>query len=77
MALDGYMFDKDDSRIDYFPIGDQLHQALFENQNKMYLSYQYLRKLSDYYCDASFREDEVRKLAGERSINSGSFGLHI
>jgi DNA repair ATPase RecN len=65
MALDGHMFDKNNKEIDYFPINDDLHDAIFEQQSKLYRSYLYLRKLSDYYKDTSFNDDEVRKLADD------------
>jgi DNA repair ATPase RecN len=65
MALDGYMYDENKTELDYFPIDDSLHNAIFENSSKLYLSCTQLRKLRDYYKDAKFNGDEVHQLAKE------------
>ncbi|MFS0783078.1 hypothetical protein [Bacillus sp. 1P06AnD] len=63
MALDGYMYDRKKNKLDYFPIDDSLHEAIFENSSKLYMSYIHLRKLRDYYKDAKFKGDECSQLA--------------
>ncbi|MBT2728434.1 hypothetical protein J7E63_16015 [Bacillus sp. ISL-75] len=62
MPLDGYMYDKDNKEIDYFPIDESLHEAIFAKNSKLYMSYTSLRKLRDYYKDVKFIGDEVYQL---------------
>jgi hypothetical protein len=63
LALDGYFFDKDNNKIDHFPINDRLHGAIFDQGDKRFNIYQYICKLNDYYKDSVFIGDEVQRLA--------------
>ncbi|OPH52971.1 hypothetical protein BC351_32445 [Paenibacillus ferrarius] len=67
MALDGHMFDSNNVMIDFFPIDDDLHKAIFYQKENVYRSYLYLSRLCDYYEDESFDGDELRKLADDLS----------
>jgi hypothetical protein len=50
-------------KIEQFPINDGLHDAIFEQGDKRFRSYQYLRKLIDYYKGSDFKSNEVQRLA--------------
>lgn len=62
MALDCFFYDVNDNDIDYFSMSESLHEAIFNNRNKYYRSYIYLRKLINYYGDAKFEGNEVKSL---------------
>ncbi|MFD0051673.1 hypothetical protein ACFVHQ_20550 [Actinomycetes bacterium NPDC127524] len=62
MALDCYFYDENDNEIDYFPMSESLHEAIFNNPNKYYRSYIHLRKLINYYGDAKFKGNDVKSL---------------
>ncbi|MEC0229299.1 hypothetical protein [Paenibacillus alba] len=42
MALDGHMFDSNNVMIDFFPINDDLHKAIFYQKENIYISFLYL-----------------------------------
>ncbi|GGA13032.1 hypothetical protein GCM10008018_67510 [Paenibacillus marchantiophytorum] len=41
MALDGHMLDSTNSMIDFFPINDDLHKAIFYQKDNKYKSFHY------------------------------------
>ncbi len=62
MGLDVVLYDKNKKVIGLFEISEDLHKALFQNNN--WRSYLYLRKVSDYYTsDVRYSKKEIAILS--------------
>jgi hypothetical protein len=60
MGLDVQLFDKDDNELCMFEIEQHFHDAIFHDM-KSWGSYQYLRKIKDYYAPNIYWNKEELK----------------
>jgi hypothetical protein len=65
MGLDGQLFDKDDNELCMFEIEQHFHDAIFYD-TKNWGSYQYLRKIKDYYTpDIYWNKEELKEFIND------------
>ncbi len=60
MGLDVLLYDSDDTRFCKFEIKESFHSAIFDD-TKNWGSYQYLRKIKDYYAPNIYWNKEELK----------------
>lgn len=65
MALDAYLYDRNNKEISRFSWDEKMHSAMFEEIDKVYIQLKYLRKLEDYYSDSTWKGKNILSLAND------------